>query len=94
MDREPRLLLETGQPPDWSAGHGHFPEPRCALPHSTPAASCLPPHQDLKDHMREAGDVGYSDVQHSRDGNVGVVEYGSQADLDTAIRKLDRSTFK
>ena len=92
MDCGLRLLLETEQPPDWSAGHG-LPTPGARL-HSTPAASCLPPHQDLKDHMREVGDVGYSDVQHSRDGNVGIVEYGSQADLDTAIRKLDRSIFK
>lgn len=56
----------------------------------------MPPTlQDLKDHMREAGDVGYSDIQRGgRDGPVGVVEYSTQEDLDRAISKLDKSMFK
>lgn len=54
----------------------------------------LPPSgswQDLKDHMREAGDVGYADV--FRDGT-GVVEYLKYEDMKYALRKLDDTKFK
>jgi len=47
--------------------------------------------QDLKDHMREAGDVCYSDV--FRDG-VGVVEYIRYEDMKYALRKLDDTKFR
>lgn len=54
----------------------------------------LPPSgswQDLKDHMREAGDVCYADVY--RDGT-GVVEYVRKEDMSFAIRKLDNTKFR
>ena len=54
----------------------------------------LPPTgswQDLKDHMREAGDVCYSDV--FKDGT-GVVEYMRYEDMKYALKKLDDSRFK
>ncbi|KAG5447021.1 hypothetical protein CRM22_005823 [Opisthorchis felineus] len=54
----------------------------------------LPPTgswQDLKDHMREAGDVGYADV--FRDGT-GVVEFLRYEDMKYAVRKLDDSKFR
>lgn len=54
----------------------------------------LPPSgswQDLKDHMREAGDVCYADVY--RDGS-GVVEYLRYDDMKYALRKLDDTKFK
>ncbi|KAI1715429.1 RNA recognition motif domain-containing protein [Ditylenchus destructor] len=47
--------------------------------------------QDLKDHMREAGDVCYADV--FRDGT-GVVEYIRYEDMKYAIKKLDDTKFK
>nr|CAX71167.1 Splicing factor, arginine/serine-rich 1 [Schistosoma japonicum] len=47
--------------------------------------------QDLKDHMREAGDVGYADV--FRDGT-GVVEFLRYEDMKYAIRRLDDSKFR
>ncbi|CAL1569400.1 unnamed protein product [Knipowitschia caucasica] len=47
--------------------------------------------QDLKDHMREAGDVCYTDVQRSGDG---VVEFVRRDDMEYAIRQLDRSEFR
>jgi len=56
--------------------------------------SGLPPTgswQDLKDHMREAGDVCYADV--FKDGS-GVVEYLRYDDMKYAIRKLDDSKFR
>lgn len=56
--------------------------------------SGLPPTgswQDVKDHMREAGDVTYSDV--FRDGT-GVVEYLRRDDMEWALKNLDDSKFK
>lgn len=54
----------------------------------------LPPSgswQDLKDHMREAGDVCYADV--FRDGT-GVVEFVRKEDMTYAVRKLDNTKFR
>ncbi|XP_035522253.1 LOW QUALITY PROTEIN: serine/arginine-rich splicing factor 1B-like [Morone saxatilis] len=64
--------------------------------------SGLPPSgswQDLKDHMREAGDVCYlmctamapADVY--RDGT-GVVEFVRKEDMTYAVRKLDNTKFR
>lgn len=47
--------------------------------------------QDLKDHMREAGDVVYADVY--RDGT-GVVEFSKRDDMKYALKKLDDTKFK
>lgn len=47
--------------------------------------------QDLKDHMREAGDVCYADVY--RDGS-GVVEFTTREDMKQAIKHLDDSKFR
>lgn len=54
----------------------------------------LPPSgswQDLKDHMREAGDVCFADA--FRDGS-GVVEFLRYEDMKYAIKKLDDSRFR
>jgi len=54
----------------------------------------LPPSgswQDLKDHMREAGDVCYADAQ--KDG-MGMVEYLRKEDMEYALRKLDDTKFR
>lgn len=56
--------------------------------------SGLPPSgswQDIKDHMREAGDVCYADVY--KDGT-GVVEFLRFDDMKYAARKLDDSKFR
>jgi splicing factor, arginine/serine-rich 1 len=47
--------------------------------------------QDLKDFMRKAGDVIYTDTE--RDGS-GVVEFATRADMDNAVRTLDDTEFK
>lgn len=47
--------------------------------------------QDIKDHMREAGDVCYADVY--KDGT-GVVEFIRYEDMKYAVRKLDDSKFR
>eukprot|EP00904_Undaria_pinnatifida_P005981 jgi/Undpi1/2512/HiC_scaffold_13.g05891.m1 len=46
--------------------------------------------QDLKDHMRKAGDVNYADVDH-RGG--GVVHFSNREGMEYALRKLDGSEF-
>ncbi|RCN44415.1 hypothetical protein ANCCAN_09552 [Ancylostoma caninum] len=54
----------------------------------------LPPTgswQDLKDHLREAGDVCYADV--ARDGT-GVAEFTRYDDMKYAVRKLDDTKFR
>jgi len=54
----------------------------------------LPPTgswQDLKDHMREAGDICYADVFH--DGT-GVVEFVRYEDMKYAVKKLDDTKFR
>lgn len=56
--------------------------------------SGLPPSgswQDLKDHMREAGDVCFADTY--KDGT-GVVEFLRHDDMKYAIKKLDDSRFR
>lgn len=53
----------------------------------------LPPTgswQDLKDHMREAGDCVYADV--FRDGT-GVVEFSRREDMEYALKRLTDSKF-
>ncbi|OQV14290.1 putative Serine/arginine-rich splicing factor 1 [Hypsibius exemplaris] len=47
--------------------------------------------QDLKDHMRDAGDIGFADVYS--DGT-GCVEYLREEDLKYAIKKLDDTKIR
>uniref|UniRef100_A0A4W5KTM3 RRM domain-containing protein n=1 Tax=Hucho hucho TaxID=62062 RepID=A0A4W5KTM3_9TELE len=64
------------------------------LPPPPPSSPGLPSSgswQDLKDHMREAGDVCYADV--FRDGT-GVVEFVRKEDMTYAVRKLDNTKFR
>jgi len=44
--------------------------------------------QDLKDFMRQAGEITYTNTHHQRSGE-GVVEFGSQSDMEYALDKLD-----
>ncbi|RDX70574.1 Serine/arginine-rich splicing factor SR30, partial [Mucuna pruriens] len=57
----------------------------------------LPPSaswQDLKDHMRKAGDVCFSQVFRDCGGMTGIVDYTNYDDMRYAIRKLDDSEFR
>lgn len=59
-----------------------------------PVVSGLPPSgswQDLKDHMREAGDVCFADVQPDGEG---VVEFLRREDMEYALRRLDGTEFR
>lgn len=50
--------------------------------------------QDLKDHMRKAGDVGFAQVFREGKGATGIVEYTNYDDMKYAIKKLDDTEFK
>ncbi|KAG8085351.1 hypothetical protein GUJ93_ZPchr0010g8302 [Zizania palustris] len=50
--------------------------------------------QDLKDHMRRAGDVCFSDVYREAGATIGIVDYTNYEDVKQAIRKLDDSEFR
>ncbi|KNA25007.1 hypothetical protein SOVF_010430 [Spinacia oleracea] len=59
--------------------------------------SGLPPSaswQDLKDHMRKAGDVCFAQVFRDGEGMVGMVDYTNYEDMQYAIRKLDDTEFR
>merc|ERR1712147_74590 len=44
--------------------------------------------QDLKDYMRQAGEVTYTNCHQGRSGE-GVAEFGSRGDMEYALDKLD-----
>ncbi|XP_008800816.1 serine/arginine-rich splicing factor SR30-like [Phoenix dactylifera] len=50
--------------------------------------------QDLKDHMRRAGDVCFSEVFRDGRGTTGIVDYTNYDDMKYAVRKLDDSEFR
>lgn len=47
--------------------------------------------QDLKDLMRKAGDVVYTDVERNGDG---IVEFSNRDDMEYAIKTMDDTEFK
>ncbi|CAI9112504.1 OLC1v1012963C1 [Oldenlandia corymbosa var. corymbosa] len=49
--------------------------------------------KELKDHMRCAGDVSFSQVFQDCYGVRGIVDYSNYDDMKDAIRKLDNSLF-
>ncbi|KAH7578340.1 hypothetical protein JRO89_XS01G0370400 [Xanthoceras sorbifolium] len=50
--------------------------------------------QDLKDHMRRAGDVCFSQVFRDGSGTTGIVDYTNYDDMKHAIKKLNDSEFR
>jgi len=46
--------------------------------------------QDLKDFMRQAGEIMYTNTHHIRSGE-GIVEFGTRSDMEYALDKLDGS---
>ncbi|GKU88986.1 hypothetical protein SLEP1_g3189 [Rubroshorea leprosula] len=50
--------------------------------------------QDLKDHMRKAGDVCFAEISRDSEGTFGVVDYTNYEDMKYAIRKLDETEFR
>lgn len=78
-DRRPRRHLYGGGAPKRS-------EYRVIVTNLPTSASW----QDLKDHMRSAGEVGYANIEDNR----GIVEYSNEDDMRYAIKKLDKSVFQ
>ena len=52
-----------------------------------PTTTHTPFPQDLKDYMRQAGEVMYTNCQNGE----GLVEFGSRGDMEYAMDKLDGS---
>ncbi|KAI3756972.1 hypothetical protein L6452_04504 [Arctium lappa] len=50
--------------------------------------------QDLKDHMRRAGDVCFAEVSCDSEGTFALVDYTNYEDMEYAIRKLDETEFE
>ncbi|PWA48404.1 serine/arginine-rich splicing factor SR34A [Artemisia annua] len=50
--------------------------------------------QDLKDHMRKAGDVCFAEISRDSKGTFGLVDYTNSDDMEYAIRKLDDTEFR
>ena len=44
--------------------------------------------KDLKEYMRQAGEITYTNTHHMRNGE-GIVEFGSKSDMEYALGKLD-----
>ncbi|XP_035668903.1 serine/arginine-rich splicing factor 6-like isoform X2 [Branchiostoma floridae] len=44
--------------------------------------------QDLKDYVRQAGEVTFADV-HKQNRNEGIVDFATYRDMENARRKLD-----
>ncbi|KAJ8045782.1 Serine/arginine-rich splicing factor 4 [Holothuria leucospilota] len=49
--------------------------------------------QDLKDYMRQAGEVTFADA-HKHRANQGNVEFATQYDMENALKKLDGTELK
>ncbi|XP_040936421.1 serine/arginine-rich splicing factor SR34A isoform X4 [Gossypium hirsutum] len=50
--------------------------------------------QDLKDHMRKAGDMCFVEISHDSDGTFGIVDFTNYDDMKYAISKLDDTEFR
>ena len=46
--------------------------------------------QDLKDYMRQAGEIMYTNTHNIRSGE-GLVEFGTRSDMEWALEKLDNT---
>ncbi|KAK4595723.1 hypothetical protein RGQ29_013992 [Quercus rubra] len=84
---------------DYHGSYGGSGSSRAAPKHSDyrVLVTGLPPSaswQDLKDHMRQAGDVLFSQVFRDRGGMTGIVDYAHYDDMKYAIKKLDDSEFR
>ncbi|CAI5738443.1 unnamed protein product [Peronospora farinosa] len=83
---------ESGR--DSTRGSTRYPRNIRGTGDFTVHVSNLPPRvswQDLKDFMRKAGDVVFTEVD-GRGG--GVVEYGNKRDMKYAVEKLDDSEYR
>jgi len=93
-DRDNRNTFSRPPRPQYNSYSFRHGAPPSRRTENRVSVSGLPPTgswQDLKDHMREAGDVCYADV--NRDGT-GVVEFMNRDDMKFAIKNLDDTKFR
>ncbi|KAF4518548.1 hypothetical protein B566_EDAN004292 [Ephemera danica] len=89
-----RVEFPRGGGPGGFRGRGRGRGPPARRSQYRVLVTGLPPSgswQDLKDHMREAGDVCFADVFKD---STGVVEYLRYEDMKYAVKKLDDSRFR
>eukprot|EP00252_Welwitschia_mirabilis_P012306 TRINITY_DN272_c0_g1_i7.p1 TRINITY_DN272_c0_g1~~TRINITY_DN272_c0_g1_i7.p1 ORF type:complete len:391 (+),score=18.30 TRINITY_DN272_c0_g1_i7:160-1332(+) len=74
-----------------SYSHSHRPTGYRVIVYGLPSSASW---QDLKDHMRHAGDVCFAQVYRKGRGTVGVVDYRTYEDMKYAIKRLDDTEFR
>lgn len=77
-----------------SSGRGRGPSRRSEYRVMVTGLPSSASWQDLKDHMRRAGDVCFSQVFRDGSGTRGIVDYTNYDDMKYAIKKLDDSEFR
>ncbi|XP_039048253.1 serine/arginine-rich-splicing factor SR34-like, partial [Hibiscus syriacus] len=78
----------------YGGGHGRGPSKRSEYRVLVTGLPSSASWQDLKDHMRRAGDVCFSQVFRDGGGTMGIVNYTNYDDMKYAIKKLDDSEFR
>ncbi|KAL4352822.1 hypothetical protein GQ457_06G029970 [Hibiscus cannabinus] len=78
----------------YSSGRGRGPSRRSEYRVLITGLPSSASWQDLKDHMRRAGDVCFSQVFRDGSGTTGIVDYTNYDDMKYAIKKLDDSEFR
>ncbi|KAK9018345.1 hypothetical protein V6N11_001321 [Hibiscus sabdariffa] len=78
----------------YGGGHGRGPSKRSEYRVLVTGLPSSASWQDLKDHMRRAGDVCFSQVFRDGGGTTGIVDYTNYDDMKYAIKKLDDSEFR
>lgn len=84
----PRLRSRDNREPDMRSHDRYGPPTRTEYRLTVENLSSRVSWQDLKDYMRQAGEVTYADA-HKQRRNEGVVEFASYSDMKNAIEKLD-----
>jgi len=87
-----RVRVEFTRDSRWDSGsrygRGKPPGPRTGYRIVVENLSSSTSWQDLKDYMRQAGEVTYTNCHDNRTGE-GVAEFASRSDMEYALDKLD-----
>ncbi|XP_073959278.1 serine and arginine rich splicing factor B52 isoform X9 [Choristoneura fumiferana] len=86
--RRDASVLHARKNPDTDSNYRYGPPTRTEYRLVVENLSSRISWQDLKDYMRQAGEVTYADA-HKQHRNEGVVEFATHSDMRAAIEKLD-----